>query len=175
MDEEIIETTEETPENIPAEAPAPEEPAPEAPPEPAEEIPEPEPDPDPPPVVEVISVDDLLDRLTPEPQEPEPEPGPLPEPEPDQQPEEDNQGTEEATGGELPDFFDGATVITDDAPLEVVGMDELLKRLKTLQETAEHPIMTTPFDDYTVTEGLLLLVFVLLLLDFFLNLLRRWF
>ena len=28
---------------------------------------------------------------------------------------------------------------------------------------------------YTVTEGLLLLIFVILLLDFFLNLIRRWF
>ena len=34
---------------------------------------------------------------------------------------------------------------------------------------------TTPFTDYTVTEGLLLLVFVILLIDFFLNLVRRWF
>lgn len=33
--------------------------------------------------------------------------------------------------------------------------------------------MTTSFDDYTVTEGFLLLIFVLLLLSFFLNLFRR--
>lgn len=35
--------------------------------------------------------------------------------------------------------------------------------------------METPFEDYTVTEGLLLLIFVILLLNFFLDLLRRWF
>lgn len=39
----------------------------------------------------------------------------------------------------------------------------------------ERPIMTTSFADYTVTEGLLLLVFVLLLLRLFLDLLGRWF
>ena len=38
-----------------------------------------------------------------------------------------------------------------------------------------HDFMTTNFSDYTVTEGLLLLIFVLLLLSFFANLLRRWF
>ena len=35
--------------------------------------------------------------------------------------------------------------------------------------------MTTSFADYTVTEGLLLLVFVLLLLRLCLDLLGRWF
>lgn len=35
--------------------------------------------------------------------------------------------------------------------------------------------MTTHFDDYTVTEGLLLLIFVLLVIQFFWNLVRRWF
>ncbi len=39
----------------------------------------------------------------------------------------------------------------------------------------EHPMMTTSFSDYSVAEGLLLLIFVVLLLDFFLNLIRRWF
>lgn len=34
---------------------------------------------------------------------------------------------------------------------------------------------TTSFSDYTVTEGLLLLIFVILLVDFFVNLVRRWF
>lgn len=46
------------------------------------------------------------------------------------------------------------------------------------QETAiveDRAFYTTPFSDYTVTEGLLLLIFVILVVDFFLNLLRRWF
>ena len=37
------------------------------------------------------------------------------------------------------------------------------------------PLLSTGFSDYTVTEGLLLMIFVILLLDFFLNLIRRWF
>lgn len=39
----------------------------------------------------------------------------------------------------------------------------------------QHPMMTTSFADYSVSEGLLLLIFLVLLLDFFLNLIRRWF
>jgi len=38
-----------------------------------------------------------------------------------------------------------------------------------------HAMLTTSFSDYTVTEGLLLLIFVILLLKFFLDLIRRWF
>lgn len=34
---------------------------------------------------------------------------------------------------------------------------------------------TTSFEDYTVTEGLLLLIFAILLVDFFVGLVRRWF
>lgn len=34
---------------------------------------------------------------------------------------------------------------------------------------------TTSFDEYTVTEGLLLLIFVVLFVDFFIKLVRRWF
>ena len=37
----------------------------------------------------------------------------------------------------------------------------------------DRPFMVTSFHDYTVTEGLLLLIFVLALLSFFLNLFRR--
>jgi hypothetical protein len=37
------------------------------------------------------------------------------------------------------------------------------------------PFLTTGFSDYTVSEGLLLLIFVILLLTFFLSLIRRWF
>ena len=34
-------------------------------------------------------------------------------------------------------------------------------------------LMDTPLDEYTVTEGLLLLIFMFVLLNFFLNLVRR--
>ena len=46
------------------------------------------------------------------------------------------------------------------------------------QETViveDRAFYTTSFSDYTVTEGLLLLIFVILVVDCFLNLLRRWF
>ncbi len=39
----------------------------------------------------------------------------------------------------------------------------------------DRPFYTTPFTDYSVSEGLLLLIFVILLVEFFLNLIRRWF
>lgn len=39
----------------------------------------------------------------------------------------------------------------------------------------ERPFMTTSFADYTVTEGLLLLVFLVLVADAVSNFLRRWF
>ena len=89
--------------------------------------------------VEVISVDDLIDRLTavsdtmedaaatesPEPEEPE-EPAP---------------------------------------PVEVAGMEAVTTQLTELQETlTDHPMLTTPFDDYTVTEGLLLILVLLVFL-----------
>ena len=52
-----------------------------------------------------------------------------------------------------------------EGPIEVIGMDTVLKRLEILQGVEDHPMLTTPFDDYTVTEGLLLL----LLLSVFLS------
>lgn len=42
-------------------------------------------------------------------------------------------------------------------------------------EVEAFDFMDKPFDDYTTTEGLLLLIFVILFLDFILNILRRWF
>lgn len=39
----------------------------------------------------------------------------------------------------------------------------------------ERPFFTTPFEDYTVIEGLLALVFFLLLADAFSKIIGRWF
>ena len=146
------------------------EPAPEPDPIP-EPTPEPEPDPAPAPEpeapaapVEVVTVEDLLDRITGG----------------GQGEEEDGDGEEEVPPQEgegtlLPGGDAQPAQGTLEGPIEVIGMDEALKRLETIQGVADHPMMETPFEDYTVTEGLLLLIFVILLLDFFLNLLRRWF
>lgn len=110
-------------------------------------VPEPDPAPDPEPTplpaapsMEVVTVEDLLGRLA-------------------GNREEEEEETEEP--GEVPDFSDNLpAVVTDDGPIEVVGMDTVLKRLETIQGTVDHPALTTPFEDYTVTEGLLLLLFL---------------
>jgi len=90
----------------------------------------------------VVSVDELIDRLVqgaetgeeiPTPEEPEEEP--TEEPAPEEPPME-----------------------TDPLPLEIIGMDKLLEHAETIQQTLGHPLMTTSFRDYTVTEGLLLLI-----------------
>jgi len=139
--------TESTPE-APEEAPASEEAsAPEASPEPVEADPVPDFDPAPAvpsDAVEVVTVEDLLDRLTGESQE-------------DGQTEEpplEEETTDPASGSDLP------AAIVDGGPIEIVGMDTVIKRLETIQGTVEHPMLTTPFEDYTVTEGLLLLLFL---------------
>lgn len=155
------------PEPAPVPDPEPEpEPDPAPPPEP-----DPPPDPDPEPEVpagpvEVITVDDLLDRITSGSQDEE-----AVGDEETEAPPQEEEGTPVPGGDmELPSAGDSPSV-----PIEVSGMDKVLKRLETLQAVEDHPMMETPFEDYTVTEGLLLLIFAILLLDFFLNLLRRWF
>lgn len=153
--DEILEIPETTEGNF-----TPLEPEPAPAPEPAPEL-EPE---APAAPVEVITVEDLLDRITGEAGE-------------NGETEEPSQETEGDVPAEAP-AESGEDLPAEgglEGPIEVVGMDKLLEYTGTIQETLDHPLMTTPFEDYTVTEGLLLLVFVVLLLDFFLNLLRRWF
>lgn len=143
IDEEIL--TSEIEDDIPEPAPEPE---PEPIPEPAP-APEPEPTPGPAPEpeapansVEVITVEDLLNRIIAK---------------EDGEAEEPPQDAEEEGGGFLDDLPDAKI---EDGPIEVVGMDMVLKRLETIQQTEDHPALTTPFEDYTVTEGLLLLLFL---------------
>lgn len=163
MDEDILETPETSeeiftpldPEPTPDPAPAPD-------PEPT---PDPAPEPEAPAApVEVITVEDLLDRITGETGG-------------DGETEEPPQEAEGDAGTEAPVESGEALPVegTLEGPIEVVGMDTVLKRLETIQGVVDHPMMETPFEDYTVTEGLLLLIFVILLLDFFLDILRRWF
>ncbi len=46
-----------------------------------------------------------------------------------------------------------------DTPIQVIGMDEALRHLRTIvAQTEPHPAMTTDFADYTVSEALLLLL-----------------
>ena len=142
IDEEII--TSEPEDSIPDPDPAPE-PAPAPDPEP---IPEPE---APAAPVLVDTVADLLHRL----------PGDsLGDGETEEPPQEEEDTPLPGDSGEAPPVEEAM-----EGPIEVIGMDTVLKRLETIQGVADHPMMETPFDDYTVTEGLLLL----LLLSVFLS------
>lgn len=161
IDEEIItsepEDTIPDPDPAPEPAPAPEpEPAPIPDPEPA---PNPEPTPEPAAPVEVVTVEDLLDRLTGESQG-------------DGETEEPPQEEEDTS---LPGDSGEAPPVGDAGPVEVIGMDTVLKRLETLQGVADHPMMETPFDDYTVTEGLLLLLLLSVFLSVCVKLLKGGF
>lgn len=85
--------------------------------------------------VEVISVEDLLDHLV---------------------------AAQEATTEEATEEVEEAPP----EPLEVAGTAETLQILQEIrQEVTAHPLLTTPFADYTVTEGLLLLLFLAVFLS----------
>ena len=104
--------------------------------------PDPEPTPDPAAPVEVVTVEDLLDRLTGDSQG---------DGETEEPPQEEEDTPLPGDSGEAPPVGEAL-----EGPIEVVGMETVLKRLETLQGVADHPMMETPFEDYTVTEGLLL-------------------
>ncbi len=44
-----------------------------------------------------------------------------------------------------------------------------------IQQTVNHPLLTTPFQDYTVTEGLLLLLLLCFFIKACMNMVRRAF
>ena len=116
--------------------------------------PEPSPDPVPAPEpalpaepsdpVTVVSVDELIDRLVQSGQE-EGTTEELPSEETEQLPEDGDQ-------------TDDPVMEVDTGPMEIKGMDKLLTYAETIQQTLDHPALTTSFRDYTVTEGLLLLI-----------------
>ena len=61
-------------------------------------------------------------------------------------------------------------------PLEVAGTDEIIRLLETIQtQLTPHPFLTTPFEEYTVTEGLLLLLVLAAFAGCCIKLLRRGF
>lgn len=125
-------------------------------------VPDPVPDPTPPPVlelppeeepaaepVEVISVDELLERLT----------------------QEENTElelpTEEAGMADVPVAADPYTVLIEQVIGKIVevGIDlgkierhtkEIQKEVTVVAQAVDHPALTTSFADYTVTEALLL-------------------
>lgn len=116
-------------------------PAPEPAPPPA---PEPEPVSEPSDPVTVVSVDEFIDRLVQSTQE-----------------GEDQEDASPADTEELPEDSDlsgGFFMEEDTGPMEIKGMDKLLEYAETIQTTLDHPALTTSFQDYTVAEGLLLLI-----------------
>lgn len=98
--------------------------------------------------MEVVSVDELVDRLT--------------------------AATEE-TEVEEPEPVEEVVEPVEQLPMEIVGMDELLAHVETLQLTVDHPAFDTPFEDYTVMEGLLLLFLVLFVLSWCVKMLKGGF
>ena len=90
----------------------------------------------------VVSVDELIDRLV-------------------QSGQEEAEESPPADADELPEEGDQTGDIStevDTGPMEIKGMDKLLTYAETVQQTLDHPALTTSFQDYTVTEGLLLLI-----------------
>jgi len=135
---------------------------------------EPDPEPAEPPVC-VVSVDELLERLL--------ESGLT---EPEEPPAEEPSGV--LYGGILHDGETG-DIMSEPVPLEIAGMDQLLAflknldkletqeqaRLELLEQTVNHPMLTTPFEAYTVTEGLLLLLLLCAFLSACVKLLKGGF
>lgn len=123
--------------------------------------------------VQVVSIDDLLDRLTQAELEETPSP------------DEEEPASEEEAGVSVDGIVSADNPLDlplELAPVQVIGMDKLLtqtaamQQLQTLiQQTLDHPVLTTSFADYTVTEGLLLLLLLFLFVKACADMLRRAF
>jgi len=160
LEEDIVTVT---PEPSPVSDPAPEpEPTPPPEPEPSPELSEPESSTD--PGVTVVSVDELIDRLT----------------------QNGSTGEEEAApaepAAEEPDVGEGEVVAEDVVPGLIGDAIDLLldirggmKNVESIERTVNHPLLTTPFQDYTVTEGLLLLLLLCFFIKACMNMVRRAF
>ena len=72
------------------------------------------------------------------------------------------------TGGVLPEPVEAG-------PMEIVGMDQVLKRLETIEAVMVHPALETSFAEYTVTEGLLLLLLVLVIVSWCVRMIKGGF
>ncbi len=147
------------------------EPTPTSTPEPT---PEPTPSPTPAPAVDqesappVISVDDLLELLQGEDAAPAPS---------DELPAEELPAIEAVAPYDVPAVELGADAL---AIIDAVrGMrNELIlisDQLTEIQMSMDHPLLTTPFEDYTVSEGLLLLLLLAAFLSACCRLLRGGF
>lgn len=116
--------------------------------------------------VEVVSVDELLDRLTNTGEDSEtgeaPEEGAEPE---------DGMDTEEDT--EVGDVPGDPVEVAETGPSDADTALELLEVIQ--KDVSPHPFLTTGFTDYTVTEGLLLLALLLAVISLCVKLLKEGF
>lgn len=60
-------------------------------------------------------------------------------------------------------------------PVERLSADELLTSVETLRLTVDHPALETPFEEYTVTEGLLLLLLLLVVVSWCVRMIKGGF
>lgn len=67
------------------------------------------------------------------------------------------------------------TVPSEPAAVQVEGMDQLLEHMEVIEGELVHPALETPFEDYSVSEGLLLLLLVLLLLSWCVRMIKGGF
>lgn len=150
MEEEIVTTTPE--------------PSPEPEPAPALE-PEPGSAPEPSDPVTVVSVDELIDRLV------------------QNAPEEEETVSEELpfdASGELPGegdvgVDDVVPGLIGDAIDLLLGIRKGMENVESIEHVVNHPALTTPFQEYTVTEGLLLLLLLFFFLKACMDMIRRAF
>lgn len=153
MEEEIVTNT---PEPSPDPAPAPE-------PEPIPPALDPTPEASP---VDVVSVDELIDRLVQSAQE-----------------GAESGDASEALTAEADVIPDGGDVGVDDVVPGLIGdvLDILLgirkgmENVESIEHVVNHPALTTPFQEYTVTEGLLLLLLLFFFLKVCMDMIRRAF
>ena len=84
----------------------------------------------------------------------------------------EQQSSEAVTGESSPESpQEPVPVAASDTAMELV-----LERLEAIQtQTSLHPMWTTPFEDYTVCEGLLLLLLFFMVISFCVKMLRRAF
>lgn len=63
----------------------------------------------------------------------------------------------------------------EETPVVILDEETQEETVEIIETEPVYEFLDKPFEAYTVTEGILLLIFVILFLDFILNILRRWF
>lgn len=108
-------------------------------------------------------------------------PVPMPEPAPEQTAEPvqvvpvDELVDLLTAGMEAEEPVETEPVPAEPAVVQVEGMDQLLDHMEVIEAELVHPALETPFEDYSVSEGLLLLLLVLLLLSWCVKMIKGGF